>query len=233
MACSSVNAPACVRRRVERCAPQPRQLPQLVGDRPHVAAGGDGHRKGCGVALERGQLEVVDGDASRLYCDFRPGSRQFVRCDAVNLLRGEDGRKLIDLAVKPVAQRSQFFKGLGQRPRICCGGAFGIKGVGGEAEADVAGVVLVRLPEELGEPGVLAEQQRQNSGSHRVERAEVADGFLASSAADDSDYIVRGDAGGFVENKKTIHAATSLVAKTSSPDAEPERGTHSASATAT
>ena len=51
------------------------------------------------------------------------------------------------------------------------GGALGVEGVGGEAEADVAGVVLVGLVEELGEAGVFAEEEREDTGGHGVEGA--------------------------------------------------------------
>ncbi len=60
---------------------------------------------------------------------------------------------------------------------VVLGGSFGVEGVGGEAEADVAGVVLVGLVEELGESGVFAEEERENAGGHGVEGAEVADDF--------------------------------------------------------
>ena len=105
------------------------------------------------------------------------------------------------------------------------GGAFGVEGVGGEAEADVAGVVLFGLVEELGEAGVFAEEEREDSGGHGVERAEVADGFFSGGATDDGDDVVRGHAGGLVEYEETVHAATSLVARRSFPGGGRERGT--------
>ena len=155
---------------------------------------------------------MVDGDAGGFYGDFGAGAGEFVGGDAVDLFRGEDGRDLVDVAVEVLAEGAEFVEGLGERLWVGRGGAFGVEGVGGEAEADVAGVVLLGLAEELREARVFAEEQRENSGGHGVERAEVADGFFAGGAAHDGDYVVRGHAGGFVEYQKTVHAASSLVA---------------------
>ena len=60
--------------------------------------------------------------------------------------------------------------------------------------------------EELGEAGVLAEQQWEDSGGHGVEGAEVADGAFAGGAAHDINDVVRGEAGGFVDNQESVHS---------------------------
>ncbi len=96
-----------------------------------------------------------------------------------------------------------------QREGLRCGGgfAFGVEGVGGEAEADVAGVVLLRLAEVLGEAGVFAQQEREDAGGHGIEGAEMADGFFAGDAADEGDHVVRGHARCFVDDEEAVHAS--------------------------
>ncbi len=116
-------------------------------------------------------------------------------------LRGEDGRDLVHLAVEASGEGAEFVEGEGERLRVGGGCALGVEGVGGEAEADGAFVGFFRGGEELGEAGVLAEQQRENTGGHGVERAEVADGAFAGGAADDVDYVVRGHSRGFIEDQ--------------------------------
>ena len=151
---------------------------------------------------------------------------------AVDLLRREDWRRLLDLAAKPLTQCAQLFEGQIQRPRLRRRNAVRIKSIGRKAEANVAGIVLLRLPEELGQPGIFAQQQRQYPRSHRVQRPQVPYGFFARSPPDHRDHVMRSNAGWFINYKKSVHATSSLVAKTRLP-AEPEKGTRSASATAT
>jgi hypothetical protein len=89
------------------------------------------------------------------------------------------------------------------------------------------------LSEELGQTRVFAEEEGQNTGGHWIQSSQMSYGFFASRSADYSDYVVRGDAGGFVENKKTIHAVSSLAAIRRFPADELMKGTHSVSAIGT
>src|SRR5579864_7842174 len=155
-----------------------------------------------------------------------------MRRDAVNFLRREDGRKLVDFAAKPLAQHPQPRERSSQRLLLRHRHSVGVEAVGGKAKTDVAGIVLLRLSEELRQPGVLAQQQWQNTGGHRVQRSQVSNRFFARNSANDRNDVVGSYARRFVEYKKAVHAASSLVAKTSFPDA-PEKGTHCESATAT
>jgi hypothetical protein len=93
------------------------------------------------------------------------------------------------------------------------GRAFGVVSVRGEAEADGAGVVFFRGGEVLREAGVFAEQQREDTRGHGVERAEMADGFFAGDAAETVDDVVAGDAGGFIYDEEAVHWFT-LAART-------------------
>ena len=67
------------------------KLAELVGDRADVTSGRDGHGECGGVAVEGGELEVVDGDAGRFDGDFGPGAGEPVGGGAVDFLGGEDG----------------------------------------------------------------------------------------------------------------------------------------------
>ncbi len=52
---------------------------------------------------------------------------------------------------------------------------------------------------------MLAQQERRTPVRHGIEGAEMADGFFAGDAADEGDHVVRGHAGGFVDDEETIH----------------------------
>ena len=86
-----------------------------------------------------------------------------------------------------------------------CGSAAGVPSASKVSVAKpkriAACVALFRGGEELGEAGVLAEQQRQHAGGHGVERAEVADGAFAGGAAHNVDYVVRGQSRGLIQNQ--------------------------------
>lgn len=99
-------------------------------------------------------------------------------------------------------------EGTRERAGFGRGSSVGVEAIGREAEADGAGVLLVglggRLGEELGEAGVAAEQQRQHTGRHGIESAEVADGLFLSGAADEGNDVVRGEGWRFVEDEEAV-----------------------------
>jgi hypothetical protein len=66
--------------------------------------------------------------------------------------------------------------------------------------------VLFSLAEELGQAGVFAKEQRQNTGGHGIKRSKMPDGALASGTSHDGDHVMRGEAGRFIEYEKTVHA---------------------------
>ncbi len=134
----------------------------------------------------------MDGDAGGFNRDGQAGAGELVGGDAAELLGGEDRGELVDGAVEGGGQSAEFGEGSGERLGFGCGDAVGVEGVGGEAEADVAGVGLFGLAEELGEAGVAAEEQGKDSGGQGVEGAEVADGFFAGRSADEGYYVVGG-----------------------------------------
>jgi len=119
--------------------------------------------------------------------------------DAADFFGGEDGRGLQHFAVEGYCQRAEFGERLGEWLGVGGGRALGVEGVGGEAEADRSFVGFVGGGEELREPGVFAQKQREYAGCHGVERTEVADGALAGGAADNVDDIVGGHARSFIQ----------------------------------
>ena len=86
---------------------------------------------------------------------------------------------MLDFTVIGKGGFADLFEGQGWFDDGARGCAFGVVGVGGEAEADAAGVGLFGGREELGEAGVFAEEKREDAGGHGVEGAKVADGFFA------------------------------------------------------
>ena len=89
--------------------------------------------------------------------------------------------------------------------RLGCAIAFGVVGVGGEAEADGAFVGFFRGSVELREPGEIAGDERKDAGGHGIEGAEVADGAFVENAAGAVDHVVRGESGGLVDDEDGVH----------------------------
>ena len=89
--------------------------------------------------------------------------------------------------------------------RLGGGIAFGVVGVGGEAEADRAFVGFFRGSVELRETREIAGDERKDAGGHGIEGAEVADGTFAENAAGAVDHVVRGKSGGLVDDEDGVH----------------------------
>src|SRR5438105_2567751 len=153
----------------------------------------------------------MDADGGGFDLNGLAGAGELMRGNTVDLLGGEGRRGLLHLAAEAGCELTEFLECMSKRTRVGAGGAFSVVGVGGKAEVDAALVGLFGSGEVLGKARVVAEQQWQNTGSHGVECAEVADGALRGGAADDVDDVVGGDAGGLVQNEKSIHARTSLL----------------------
>jgi len=58
---------------------------------------------------------------------------------------------------------------------------------------------------ELGQAREAAHNQRENAGGHGVEGTEVSDGALAQNTAGAGNYIVRGEARGFIDDDDGVH----------------------------
>src|SRR6185437_12722171 len=75
-----------------------------------------------------------------------------------------------------------------------------VVGIRGKSEADGPCVTLSVLLEELRQPREAPQQQRQHSGRHRVERAQMPDRGLACQFAYPRHDIMRSNAGRLVDN---------------------------------
>ncbi len=81
---------------------------------------------------------------------------------------------------------------------------FGVAGIGGHAEQDLGAVFLDRIQAELGELGGLAEQQRQQAGGKRIERAGVPRLFRLQQALHRLQYGTRTRADRLVEQQHAV-----------------------------
>src|SRR5581483_11530466 len=102
---------------------------------------------------------------------------------SLNFLGRERRRYLLDNPYKSHCNSSYFFKCHLNWLRRRCGLAFGVVGIGGEAEADLSLVGLLRCHVKLGKAGHTADNQREDAGGHGVERAQMADGAFVENAA--------------------------------------------------
>src|SRR6266536_710569 len=102
----------------------------------------------------------MNSNARRLYGNLGPRTGQLVSSNPADLLRRVDRRHLVQLSVEDLGQALQLAQRSYQRLRGGGRGAFGIKGVGGEAKTDTAFVMFLRLTEELGKARVSAQQKR-------------------------------------------------------------------------
>ena len=83
-----------------------------------------------------------------------------------------------------------------------------IAGVGGIAQANRGGVSLIRAAQKLRQARGASDQHNQNSSGKRVERAGVSSAFFPQDAPYPRHHVVRGQAGGFVYDKKSVHFLT-------------------------
>jgi len=179
-------------------------LAKIVDDGADVAASADGQIESYRITFHAGDDEA--GDVNYFYFEvYRlafPG--QFIGRLAGNLFCGVRGRHLLDVATKSNGHGANAAEGdAGTIPGPAIGAvrrAFSIVGVGGETEAHCSGVALFGLPKVLRESRELAEDNRQNTGGHGIERAQMANGLFAGDAAHLRDHVVAGDACWFVDN---------------------------------
>ncbi len=112
---------------------------------------------------------------------------------------------MLDHSTKAGGDGFDFFCAQSYFLRFGCGAAFGIVGVGGEAEADRAFVGFFRGRVELRQAGEVAGHERENAGGHGVQGTEVSDRAFAKNAAGAVDHIVRGASGGLVDDEDGVH----------------------------
>jgi hypothetical protein len=78
--------------------------------------------------------------------------------------------------------------------------------VSGDAERHRADVFLVLAHEEVLNLGATPEDDDEQAGGERVERAAVADLLGVERAADYGNHVVRGHAGGFIDQEDAVGA---------------------------
>ncbi len=145
----------------------------VAGERPDVGPARAARRRAWrrGVPTPPGRGDPRGPGARPAGRAARPG--QLVRTPAVHVDGGVRGRCLEDVA----AERGQ--RRLDGRPlgngSLGHHRAFGIEGVGADAEADAGEVILVEGFRERGEPGVTAAEHHEQAAREPVERAGVAD----------------------------------------------------------
>ena len=76
------------------------ELAEFVGDGTDVAASGDGHGEGGGVADEGVEGEMVDGDARGPDWNLHACAGELVGGNAIDLLSGVDRGELVEVAMK-------------------------------------------------------------------------------------------------------------------------------------
>ena len=80
-----------------------------------------------------------------------------------------------------------------------------VVGVGDDAQSDDGLVDLLAAGEQVGQPRGLPDHERQHSGCHRIECAEMPDAAFAGEAPDMPHDIVRGHPFWLVDDKHAVH----------------------------
>ena len=156
----------------------------------------------------------MDGYGNRRKGDFLLAAGELVGGDALDFFGRERWRHLLDGAEEagsgfPHLLFRNFSQCICTRLSLQFGSggfAFGVVGVGGKAEPYDSFVLLFRAEVKLGETGEISNDQWEHAGGCWIKRAEMSDGAQAENAANSVDDVVRGHAGGLVDDKDLIHA---------------------------
>ena len=84
-------------------------------------------------------------------------------------------------------------------------GTFGVVGLSSRPDPNPRDVLLVDAAQERREPGGAADHKREHTGRERIEGSGMADAGQADRSTHDRDDVVRGRAGGFVDDKNAVH----------------------------
>ncbi len=114
----------------------------VVGDGAHVGSGGDAGPETDAIEIDGEDFEFFDIDFDGLEHNFFLLAGEFVGGDAFYFLGGEGRRSLLDDAAEAGGESFDPFWVQAHFLRRGGGFAFGVVGVGGEAEADGAFVSL-------------------------------------------------------------------------------------------
>ena len=165
------------------------------------------------ISFERAQIKRVYRHGARGPFQFDPLPGIFVKWAAVALEGGMHGRHLQDVATEAGEHRFKLFARHRHRPGFQ-NPALRIRGIGAHTEPDGRGIALVRGEQFPGKLGRLAEAERQQPGSHRVERAGMSGLGGIEQAPDLLQGGVGGHAGRLVEQQDAVDPATRRFART-------------------
>ena len=124
---------------------------------------------------------------------------------ALYFFSGKCGRHLQEAARKPRCQPLKLRPVERRRHIRAERGAVGVVGIGGEAEPESRIVALAAAGIKLRETRGSAEEQYENAGRQRIERAEMADLAEAEQAAHGVDSIVRGSSARLVQHQRAVN----------------------------
>ena len=163
-----------------------------------------------------GDAELVDAegedvDEARLARDLLAAAGLLVERDAVDLDRGDHGRRLEDVAgevggderLEPLARDAG---GVAAGDDL----SFGVLRGRGGAESERSLVGLVARHGRAGELGAAPDEEDQEARRLRVERAAVADLLQPEHAAHRDDDVARRHAGGLVDEQDAVRVGPGL-----------------------
>src|SRR5579862_6897472 len=87
--------------------------------------------------------------------------------------------------------------------------AFRVVGIGRETEPDHPFISFFRRDIELRQAGKVAGYQRQDSGSHGIERSHMPDRSLSENAPHSIHHVVRGEPRRLIDDENAVHARVS------------------------
>src|SRR5580700_4463943 len=127
-----------------------------------------------------------------------------MRRAALDFLGGKRRRRLLELAGEAGGQPLEVFfiqlrVGVRAERR-----AVRVVGIGGKPEAEGALITLAAAGVKLSETRGPSEEQNQNAGSERVQRAQMADLPKAEDAADGFDHVMRGASARLIDDESPI-----------------------------
>ena len=152
------------------------------------------------------KLEFLDLHLHRFQDDFLVFAGQLVGRHAFDFLCRKGWGNLLNQAAELRSHKLELFFVQRNSLRGAGGIAFGIVGVGGEPETDRALVTFFGMQIELSQPRKIANYEWQYASGHGIERTEVSNRALAENTPDAADHVMRGQAGGLIDNDDAIHA---------------------------
>ena len=206
-ASSRRKGPIAVRRSDARWAPEAERLSDVVGERADVRARRARDAEARDVAVERENRELADGDRLGKVRHRLALPRQVVELPAVELLRRERRRRLLDLARERAADLVEA-RGLraGIGVRLSDGRPLRVVRVRHDAEAHRALVRLLPAREERLQPPGAAHAQHEKAGRGGVERPRVPDAARPEEPARHVHDVVGRELRGLVDEEEAGRA---------------------------